>query len=415
MNIVIVGSSAAALSAMEHFRVHDRNSQVTAVTKDCGMPYSKVLLPYVLRGSVPYKNLTIRSEKYFQDLDVQCVHGEATALDRERHCIRLKDGRVLSYDRLLIATGARAAVPNIPGICHDRVCYMRTKEELDHMLPLLERNPRVAVIGSGFVALQAAWAARYRGLPVTVLGHRIMPTAIDEVGGECVARAIRDCGVQLLAPVDTQRIEHLPDGSLRVWLSGEEFVEADVVLVGAGTRPNIEWLAGSGIQTEKGILVDENMRTNDPCIYAAGDVAAGPTVFGEAHGMHSLWPTAVEMGKTAGCQMAGVDMPYPGSLNMNVTEMFGVTVASVGRIRNQDVDARHPLPEELGDGYCCVFEKDGRLCGASLVGSSEGVPFLGRLRPLIAHHEPLSCPVEELGWLVNKRAFAKAPREGWTR
>jgi len=407
VEVVVVGSSAAALSAIEHFRRYDLHSRVTLITRDRGLPYSRVLLPYVLRGSVPYENLTIREEGYFEGLKLRQVYGEICALEREKRQVRLKDGACFPYDRLLIASGARASVPDIPGIDHDRVCYMRTREDLDHMLPLLKGNPRVAVIGSGFVALQAAWAARYRGLDVTILGHRIMPAAIDEAGGEQVARAIEDCGVRLLAPVDTRRIEHLPDGSLRLWWSERDFVDADVVLAGAGTRPNVEWLAGSGIQVEKGIPVNEKMQTSDPLIYAAGDAAAGPTVFGEAHVIHSLWPTAVEMGKVAGCQMAGVDMPYPGSLNMNVTQMFRVTVASVGKIRNRDVDAGYALPEELGYGHCRVFVKDGRLCGASLVGSSEGVPFLGRLRPLIARREPLACPVEELGRLVNKKVFSK--------
>ena len=114
------------------------------------------------------------------------------------------------------------------------------------------------------------------------------------------------------------------------------------------------------------------------------------------------------MGRVAGCQMAGVDMPYPGSLNMNVTQMFEVTVASIGNIRSRDTDGWYSMPEELGYGHCRVFVRDGRLCGASLVGSSEGVPLLGRLRPLIARREPFAGPVEELGRLVNKRAFSKA-------
>lgn len=413
MEIVIVGSSAAGLSAAEHFRRYDRRSRVTLITKDRGLPYSKVLLPYVLRGSVPYKNLTIRGEDWYKATGVSCVQGEACALDRKERRVWLKDGGSVPYDRLLIASGARAAIPDIPGVGHSRVCYMRTKEDLDRMLPLLEGNPRVAVIGSGFVALQAAWAARYRGLDVTILGHRIMPAAIDEAGGERVARAIQDCGVRLLAPVDTKRIEGQPDGSLRICWGEGEFVEADVVLAGAGTRPNIEWLAGSGIQMEKGVLVNEEMQTNDPLVYAAGDAAAGPTVFGEKHVLHSLWPTAVEMGKVAGCRMAGVDMPYPGSLNMNVTQMFQVVVASVGKIRSWDTDEGYSLPEELGYGHCRVFVKDGLLCGASLVGSSEGVPFLGKLRPLIARREPLSCPAAELGRLVNQRAFSKAPDGVW--
>ena len=408
MEIVVVGSSAAALSAIEHFRRHDPHSRITLITKDQGLPYSRVLLPYVLRGSVPYENLTIRDEGFFERLGVRQVCGAVCGLEREKRRVWLEDGACVPYDRLLIASGARASVPHIPGIEHDRVCYMRTREDLDHMLPLLEGRPRVAVIGSGFVALQAAWAARYRGLDVTILGHRIMPVAIDEAGGAQVARAIERCGVRLLAPVDTRRIESRPDGSLRLWWNEKDFVEADVVLAGAGTRPNVEWLTGSGIPVEKGVLVNERMQTSDPLIYAPGDAAPGPSVFGEAHVIHALWPTAVEMGRVAGCQMAGVDMPYPGSLNMNVTQMFEVTVASIGNIRSRDTDGWYSMPEELGYGHCRVFVRDGRLCGASLVGSSEGVPLLGRLRPLIARREPFAGPVEELGRLVNKRAFSKA-------
>lgn len=411
MKVVVVGSSAAALSAIEEFRRHDLHSDVILISPEEGLPYSKVLLPYVLRGKIPYGGMTIREEDWFARLKVRRVRGEAVRLDRERRQLILADGSAHPYDKLLIASGARASVPNIPGIQDPRVCYMRTKEDLDHMMPLLHSGTRVAVIGSGFVALQAAWAARFRGLPVTVLGHRIMPSAMDEAGAEVVAQAIRDSGVELLAPVHTQRIEAAP-GGLRVFLEEGPAVEADVILVGAGVKPNTEFLSGSGIVVEKGIPVNGRMQTNDPDIYAAGDVAAGPTVFGEEHALHSLWPTAVEMGRVAGGQMAGVDLPYDGSLNMNVTQMFNVTVASVGKFRRQDVDECVVLPEELGYGRLCVFGKDGVLCGATLIGGSEGVSFLGKLRPLIARHQPMVRRAGELGDYVNKRAFARNWEEG---
>lgn len=412
MKVVVIGSSAAALSAIEEFRKHDVKSDVTLISPEGGLPYSKVLLPYVLRGKIPYEGLTIRESNYFARLNVRYVQGEAAGLDREGHRLLLADGTSYPYDKLLIATGARASTPSIPGISDPRVCYMRTKEDLDQMAALLHPGTRVAVIGSGFVALQAAWAARFRGLPVTVLGHRIMPSAMDEAGAEVVAQAIRDSGVELLAPVHTQRIEAGPDGGLRIFLEEGPWVNADVILVGAGVKPNTEFLAGSGIQVEKGIPVNRKMQTNDPDIYAAGDVAAGPTVFGEEHVLHSLWPTAVEMGRVAGGQMAGVDLPYDGSLNMNVTQMFNVTVASVGKFRRQDVDECVVLPEELGYGRLCVFAKDGILCGATLIGGSEGVSFLGKLRPLIARHQPMVRHPQELGDYVNKRAFARNWEEG---
>lgn len=412
MKVVVIGSSAAALSAIEEFSKHDVHSGVTLISPEGGLPYSKVLLPYVLRGKIPYEGLTIRESDYFARLNVRYVQGEAAGLDREGHRLLLADGTSYPYDKLLIATGARASTPSIPGISDRRVCYMRTKEDLDQMAALLHPGTRVAVIGSGFVALQAAWAARFRGLPVTVLGHRIMPSAMDEAGAEVVAQAIRDSGVELLAPVHTQRIEAGPDGGLHIFLEEGPWVDADVILVGAGVKPNTEFLAGSGIQVEKGIPVNRKMQTNDPDIYAAGDVAAGPTVFGEEHVLHSLWPTAVEMGRVAGGQMAGVDLPYDGSLNMNVTQMFNVTVASVGKFRRQDVDECVALPEELGYGRLCVFAKDGILCGATLIGGSEGVSFLGKLRPLIARHQPMVRHPQELGDYVNKRAFARNWEKG---
>lgn len=412
LKVAVLGSSAAALSAIEQFRRYDQHSEVTLISPEEGLPYSKVLLPYVLRGRIPYEGLTIRDPDYFTRLNVRRVLGEAAQLDGKGRRLILKDGAVCSYDKLLIATGARASAPAIPGISDPRVCYMRTREDLDHMMPLLRPGTRVVVIGSGFVALQAAWAARFRGLPVTVLGHRIMPTAMDEEGAEVVAQAIRDSGVELLAPVHTQRIEALPQGGLRVFLEEGPWVDADVILVGAGVKPNTEFLSGSGIAVEKAIPVNGKMETSLPGVYAAGDVAAGPSVFGEKHVLHSLWPTAVEMGRVAGGQMAGVDLPYGGSLNMNVTQMFHVTVASVGKFRRQDVDECIPLPEELGFGRCCVFGKEGILCGATLVGGSEGVSFLGKLRPLIARRQPMVRPVEELGDYVNKSVFARNWEEG---
>ncbi|RHR08053.1 NAD(P)/FAD-dependent oxidoreductase [Pseudoflavonifractor sp. AF19-9AC] len=412
LKVVILGSSAAALSAAEEFRRHDEQSDVTLISPEEGLPYSKVLLPYVLRGKIPYQGLTIRESDYFTRLNLRYVQGEAARLEEAEHRLILKDGTVCSYDKLLIATGARASTPNIPGIQDSRVCYMRTKEDLDHMMPLLHPGARVAVIGSGFVALQAAWAARFRGLPVTVLGHRIMPSAMDEAGAEVVAQAIRDSGVELLAPVHTKSIEPGPDGGLRICLEEGLWVDADVILVGAGVKPNTEFLAGSGILVEKGIPVNGKMQTSHPDVYAAGDVAAGPTVFGEEHVLHSLWPTAVEMGRVAGGQMAGVDLPYDGSLNMNVTQMFHVTVASVGKFRQQDVDECVVLPEELGYGRLCVFGKDGVLCGATLIGGSEGVSFLGKLRPLIARHQPMTRHPQELGDYVNKQVFARNWEEG---
>lgn len=338
MEIVIIGNSAAGLSALEEFRRWDRNSHVVMISKEGSMPYSRVLLPYVLRGKLPYKGMEIRDGDYFCGLDTECITAEVVSVDSGRKVVITADGVEYGYDRLLIATGSFAVMPPIPGIRDERICNMWTREDADKLMPYFRQYKRTVVVGSGFVALQAAWAARFLGLEVTVieLMDRIMPSVLDETGAGILTEKIRGKGVALYTGASTQEIEHLEDGSFLVHVKGMEPIPADFMIIGTGVRPNTAFLEGSGVAVGRGIPVDRYMRTNIPDIYAAGDVAAGPTTFGEEHVIHALWPTAVEMGKTAGRTMAGKQLEYEGSLNMNVTQMYDTTVASIGKF-NDDV------------------------------------------------------------------------------
>lgn len=408
MDVVIIGNSAAGLAALEEFRKYDRKSHVVMISREGVIPYSRVLLPYVLRGKLPYEGMMIRDEAYFRQMDVECVAGEVVSLDDAGKQVVLADGRSFHYDRLLIATGSHAVMPPIPGIQDERICNMWTKEDADRLRVYFETYQKVVVIGSGFVALQAAWAARYRGLDVTVieLMDRIMPTVLDETGARILTEKIREKGVKLYTGTQTQEIEHLDDGSFLVHIKGMEPIEAQFLIVGTGVRPSTGWLEGSGVALSRGIPVDACMQTSLPGIYAAGDVAEGPTVFGDRHLIHALWPTAIEMGKTAGRSMAGVECPYEGSLNMNVTQMYDVTVASIGKFNDKDIDDASYFDEKAGKGYLKVCYKDGKLCGACLVGSSDAVTVLGKLRPLIRKGETADCTLERLEQYVNLRAFA---------
>lgn len=408
MDVVIIGNSAAGLAALEEFRKYDRKSHVVMISREGVIPYSRVLLPYVLRGKLPYEGMMIREEAYFRQMDVECVAGEAVSLDDAGKQVVLADGRSFPYDRLLIATGSHAVMPPIPGIQDERICNMWTKADADRLRVYFETYQKVVVIGSGFVALQAAWAARYRGLDVTVieLMDRIMPTVLDETGARILTEKIREKGVKLYTGTQTREIEHLEDGSFLVHIKGMEPIGAQFLIVGTGVRPNTGWLEGSGVALARGIPVDACMQTSLPGIYAAGDVAEGPTVFGDRHLIHALWPTAIEMGKTAGRSMAGVECPYEGSLNMNVTQMYDVTVASIGKFNDRDIDDASYFDEKAGKGYLKVCYKDGKLCGACLVGSSDAVTVLGKLRPLIRNGETADCTLERLEQYVNLRAFA---------
>lgn len=408
MDIVIIGNSAAGLSALEEFRRWDRESRITIISKEGFLPYSRVLLPYMLRGKLPYEGMTIRDEQYFKGLKAECVAAEVVSIDSVGKNIVTAEGDTYHYDRLLIASGSFAVMPPIPGIRDERICNMWTKNDADRLLPFFGKYKRAVVIGSGFVALQAAWAARFRGLEVTVieLMDRIMPSVLDEAGARILTEKIQEKGVVLHTGAQTREIEHLEDGSFMVHVKDMEPIPADFIIVGTGVRPNTGFLEGSGVTVSRGIPVDSCMRTNIQGIYAAGDVAEGPTTFGEPHVIHALWPTAVEMGQTAGRAMAGKESPYEGSLNMNVTQMYDVTVASIGKFNDDVIDDASYFDEKEGKGYLKVCYKDGKVCGACLVGSSDAVAILGKLRPLIRGGETVSCTLKYLEQYVNLRAFA---------
>jgi nitrite reductase (NADH) large subunit len=274
----------------------------------------------------------------------------------------------------------------------------------------MQAGKRLLVLGSGFVALQAAWAALVIGMQVTVfeLLPRIMPRVLDEQGAGLLAERIRAKGADLRTGVRTTGVERGRGETLEVFTAGggpgERF---DVIVVGTGVRANSELLADSLPGISRGVEVDARMRTGLGGIYAAGDVALGPTAYGEAHESHALWPTAVEHGKVAGTEMAGGSTAYRGSLNMNVTQMFGVTVASMGQLAEDGTGAERSEEARAAEAsglqawqrldpgrprYVRLLTRDGIPIGATVLGESADAALLGQLRPFVRLKRPLPAP-----------------------
>jgi len=397
MQIVIIGNSAAGLNALGSFRRLDPDSAVTVVSEEPGPAYSRVLLPYFLRRRLPYERLFIRRREDYRRLGAECLfQAGVERVDPAGGTVCLRDGRRLPYDRLFVATGSRPIKPSIPGLDGPGVCHLWTLRDAVELDPLLEPGRRLLVLGSGFVALQAAWAAVQRGLKVAVLEllPRIMPKALDERGAEILAEQIRAQGVDLRTAAQTEAVERAGDGSFRVTIRGSGPAESfDLVIVGTGVRANAELLLDALPEARRGILVDARMRTGLPGVYAGGDVALGPTAYGEPHESHALWPTAVEHGKVAGREMAGHPTAYPGSLNMNVTQMFGVTVASMGRPAGAESGIRIWERHEPEGPRCVrVLTRDGIPIGATVIGESADAALLGQLRPFVRLRRPLPEP-----------------------
>lgn len=397
MRLVVIGNSAAALAAVEAFRQIDKDSSITMISKERGPAYSRVLLPYVLRHKVKPENIFIRDVSFYRSLniDLHCEE-EVIEVNVEEAFVGTRSGRRFPYDRLLVATGSDPVRPLVEGMEGEGVFSLWTRDDLEGLIPLFDKKGSVLVVGSGFVSLQAAWSALSSGLSVTlaVRSQRLMRRVISEEAGCLLRDKILQAGVDLRLGVSIERIERLEGGRLRIFLKGTDPFEVDFVIVAIGVCPNTAFLEGTGIQIDEGILVDHRMKTSVEGVYAAGDVAQGPTAFGEERAVHAIWPTAEEQGRVAGTNLAGVELAYSGSLNMNVTQMFSVTVASMGIFEEREGIESHSLSTEAG--FIRVLYRGDVPVGGVVVGSSEDVALLGHLRPFIRNHRPCPRDLSEL-------------------
>ncbi len=388
MRVAIVGNSAAALSALESFRERDLTSSVTLVSEEAGPAYSRVLLPYYLRRKLSYDGLFIRRMEDYARLRAATEFGaRVERVDSATRQLEFADGRRLGFDRLLLATGSSPARPPIPGLDGPGVHTLWSLDDAVRLDPLFRDGARVMVLGSGFVALQAAWAATQRGLQVTVaeLLDQILPRVLDATAARVLHEQLVAHGVDVRTGTRTDGLETDRRGMVRVSTRGASPFTVDAVIVATGARPNDGLLPECLEPGEPGVPVADTMETSVAGVFAAGDVTRGPTAAGGPREIHALWPTAVEQGRVAGANLAGAGVSYAGSLSMNVTEMFGLTVASLGRFVEGAGDDVFESRDLVGIRYLKLVSRAGVPVGAISLGEPEGAALLGRLRPFVRH------------------------------
>jgi len=379
---VIVGAGPAGLCAIETIRALSRDARITLVCDE--PPYARMVLPYYMAGEVERAHLSTGDESWFRDLNVETVFGRRVSrVDPGSHQLTLDDDSTLAYDRLLLATGARTRAPAIEGCEGPGVLALWTLADAGEFLAAEKRD--VVIVGAGFIAFTIldAVAGRADTLRFVEIESQVLPRMLDAVGAGLVESRLAERGIPVHKGVSVQRIEQA--GSRRVLhCSNGERLECDLVILATGIRANLEFLEGSGVETGDGIRVDDHLRTNAPDVYAAGDVASGPDLMGGEARVQAIQPTAVDHGRVAGANMAGLDVEYSGSLTMNVVAAQGIEACSFGRWQESgDTVQVHNPVNAVYRKY--VFDDD-RMVGGALVGPTAAVSGLndvGMLKGLI--------------------------------
>lgn len=386
MTYVIVGAGPAGVAAAETLAKAAKGSEIVLVGGEPEPPYSRMAIPYVLTGNVGEDGTYLRkTENWYEDRNIRYIHGRAESLSVADGSLRLAGGADLKYEKLLISTGARPIKPPISGLDLPGVHHCWTLEDVRNIKGLTGEGKDVILIGAGFIGsiILEALLASGSNLTVVEAEDRMVPRMMNQVAGNMIKAWCEKKGVTVLTSTRVAGVAQADGGRLEVDLGGDKKT-VDLVVVAAGVKPNADFLDGSGIKVEDGILVDNHLKTSADNVYAAGDCAKGPD-FSGGWSVHAVQPTAVEHGRIAALNMAGQVTPYKGSLQMNVLDTAGLISTSVGLFDGvEGGDEAEELNEQRFKYIRLTFKGD-HMIGALTLGRTDSI---GVLRGLI--HTPVS-------------------------
>ena len=342
MKYVIIGSGVAGIAAIEAIRSVDEAGEVVLIGDDPHGYYSRPGLAYYLTGELHDKALFPRTSDDYRRMKFRYAKDRVTRIDRDHHILELGDKGTIAYDRLLMAVGAQAVRLKVSGADLDGVLKLDHMEDANHILKFARRGKTAVVVGGGITALELVEGLVARGVKVHYLlrGDRYWGNVLDEHESRIVEHRLQEEGVKLHYHSEIVEITGKKERVSGVVLKDGKSLKCNLVAYAIGIRPRIDLAKQAGLEVDRGILVNEYMQTNDPDIYAAGDVAqVYDPITGKAM-LDSLWAPARQQGNTSGLNMAGQKTPYVKSAPFNVTRLAGLTTTIIGMVgsgRDDDV------------------------------------------------------------------------------
>lgn len=382
MKHVIAGTGPAGVVAAETLRKADPEAEIVLIGNEPEPPYGRMAIPYALVGDIDEAGTHLRkTENHYEDLNIRVCQDHIAKVSGDDREVTLESGTVEPFDRLLIATGASPVKPPVDGLDLPGVHHCWTLADARDIAELADDGAKVVMIGAGFIACIILESLLKRGVALTVIEResRMVQHMMNDTAAAMLQHWCENKGVKVLTGTQVSKVEEGKKTGLTVHLDNGDPLDAALVVVAAGARPNIGFLEGSGVKIEDGIVVDEYMKSSVDGIYAAGDCAQGPDWSG-GWSVHGIQPTAADHGRVAAVNMAGGGAPFKGSLSMNVLDTAGLISSSFGRWHGvEGGDFAESVVEEDFRYIRLAFEED-RIIGALTLGLTQ---HIGVLRGLI--------------------------------
>ena len=396
MQYVIVGNGIAGVNAAEAIRRMDADGRIVMIGDEALTPYCRPMISMVLEGSVSHAKLPIRPTSFYDDLDIVPMLGaRVTGLDVDAGRVEV-NGRSVPYDKLLIASGADPRPIQAEGLTLGNISYMRTAAHVKRMLSALDGARRALVLGGGLVGFKAAYGLMRRGLAVTMLIRSGYPLAmqVDAFAGGLILDELTAHGLDVRVDMAAEVFEGNQTVK-RAWLSDGSRLDCDLVVIGKGVLPALDFVPRDRVAVDLGLVVDPFLQTSAPNVFAAGDTAESVDAARQTRWVNAIWPEAAAQGRVAGINMAGRPVPYERSLSRNVIRIFGLDVMTAGVVDPRAVDGAEVLTrfDPAARHYRQLVFQEDLLVGMTLVNAVEQG---GVLTALIQNRLPVNGRRERL-------------------
>ena len=366
---VIIGNGIASIGCIEGIRSNDKKSKITVVAAEKHPTYCRPLISYYLEGKTTLEKMSYRSEEFYKENNVKVLYGKkAVKIDNEKNVVILDNGKELPYTSVCVATGSSAFVPPFTNL--DKVSKKFSFMTLDDTLALekaISPESRVLIIGAGLIGLKCAEgiSGRVKSITVCDLAERVLSSILDDECAALMQKRLEENGINFLLG---NTVIDFSENSAK--MKNGESVDFDVLVLAVGVRANTSLVKDAGGEVNRGILVDERMKTSLENVYSAGDCTEGMDISFGKNRVLAILPNAYMQGYCAGANMSGHDSVFDNAIPMNSIGFFGLHAITAGTYFSSAEGGE--MYEEKSEGNIKrLFTKDGFLTGFILIGNVE--------------------------------------------
>ncbi|MBN2794784.1 MAG: FAD-dependent oxidoreductase [Clostridia bacterium] len=361
LSILIIGNGVGALSAAKEARLRNAKAKIEMITEENHITYNRPMLIDYVGGEYDQDHFIIEDAMWYEDQNIDVMYDtKVLSINKDKQVVETNKGNFY-YNKLILAQGSCAFVPPITDINAKGVHVLKDIKDAHQIIALMKFVDKISIIGGGLLGLEAAdvFNQMHKSVTVFEVGDRLVPRQLDEKSSDFVKKHIEKQGVKV---INNARISHIVAGDSveGIALENGDFHEADMILVSAGVRPNIQFVKDQ-LDCNRGIIVNEKMETSASNIYAVGDVAEYNQV------VVGLYQTAIEQGKIAGANVVGDVKFYESNLTPAQFSNFNIEFFSIGEIYGEELLS--VVVDHLDQGkYSCLYFKEDVLVGGILLG-----------------------------------------------